>query len=418
MGTEVKGLVRRCHAAIQHQWDSHRAMTAIAAACFLIVIAEGCITAPSGVPSLVALGMQLGCCIILALRPMVGALALVLVAAVGDVFPGGVDDSAFVVFPALAVVAYTASPMVSLVMLMVLEIATGVNGLRYDTAADAWANAILLGALYVLCICIGLAFRRKDEVRKAEAEEFQRQQDMAELRRLRHNQDVARALHDAVTRELSAASLIAWQYGEEPGEGESPDEARRAMRSIYDRLQLALDNVHKVIDLMERNPEEIASGNETDVPDRSDRSVGAADGTSVIGQDVSAILRELLDQQDRDAAALGFRGSSMVTGQCSRIDSVTLDVIRDLVRELYANVIRHACAGKDSYAVVISLSADAIDIRQTNSTSGRPAPVSGTMHGKGLEAHRNAIERLGGTMRCRRDDDGWFFHAQIPVRAS
>ncbi|WP_214376780.1 sensor histidine kinase [Bifidobacterium colobi] len=254
---------------------------------------------------------------------------------------------------------------------------------------------------YFIAVGIGVTLRRRHDAQEAHKRQAIYEQSQQELNRIRNNQYLAKALHDSVTQELSGISLLAWQWEHN---GSADAEVRRAMGVMYRDAQAALNHIHEVIGLID-----------------GDRAAHAAeisdDDTSPASIDSVEALRSLVAAEQQSITALGFAGTSTVWADHLTVSKAVRVTLFDLIREIYANIIRHAVPGVDEYMVVVKVSGKRLIITQTNTVAANQTdhPLAEVRHGRGLEAHRASIEQLGGLLRTRRDEDGWFLRAEIPL---
>src|SRR5699024_1826901 len=80
-------------------------------------------------------------------------------------------------------------------------------------------------------------------------------------------------------------------------------------------------------------------------------------------------LRQQLDGYDHILATLGFLGTSVVhtekQGTNYRPDSAVAEELRDLIDQLYTNIVTHARQGNDSYVIRIVVGRSRINLTES-----------------------------------------------------
>lgn len=223
---------------------------------------------------------------------------------------------------------------------------------------------------------------------------------------MRRDNELASRTHDTVTGGLSYIAFTAQQRMED--DAAAPAD-REAWQKVEAMAQRTLDNVHAVIDIL---------GATTDAQRESEEPAadsGAGDGR-VSGAAFTRLITERLAEGDARLADLGFHGTSRLA---DTLPAVRRDVAREclgLVEELATNIASHATAG-GAYALLVALQDGDIAITQTNDATACPGAVNRRRpaSGRGLDAHRRAIQRLGGTLRTSCEEGQWMLHVAIPA---
>ena len=381
--------------AVMSQITGHRGSSMMAAVCCVIVVIEAFVHVPVDMLSRCAMALQLVLSALIAVFPMPAVSALILLYSLAEILPVGVVCSVVVVFPALGFLSYLVSSRWSLLAVTILTVATTTSYVRSGTV-DAYFGGIFMGLLYSLAVILGIILRRKDEARLRQARIFRDERYREEIKRLKNSQRLASAIHDSVTRELSSISMLSWDMS-------NPDvpvaSVRTAMNTIYDDAQGALNHMHGVIDLLEQ---------------------GQPDTYEVQRDDPPAIdqIRSVVDKEQNALSKTGYSGKSSVHGECCNVGAETMALVLDLLREIYANIIRHADPRTDAYTCVVHCSPNRIIIAQTNSVRDETHRFSNVRHGRGLTYHKKAIERCGGSMHTRLSAGQWTISAEIPVSSA
>ncbi|KAB7789280.1 histidine kinase [Bifidobacterium cebidarum] len=405
---------------------NHPAITAIAVLNCVLTIVEMAANHPNDMTSWVIFVLQLTLSAGIVMVPLPLCVTLLASCVVASLLPGSPSFCAMLAFPTLGLMAYLAPPAWACAAAVILSLAPTGTGLSLSFGGNGNGDVNISGftvnvVAYLIAVGIGFSLRRRADARRERERLAAYEQSQRELEHVRHNQHLAKALHDSVTQELSSVSMLAWQWQQN---SEADSEVREAMGIMYRNAQSALDHVHEVIDLI---------GN--------DSATSPAINSDEVQNDVSATLdkrsqdkpvefldamRTLVDTEQQAISQLGFQGSSVVRGTALILDAQTHDVAFDLVREVYANIIRHALPGVDEYMVAVTVTGNKLTITQTNTVTAKPSssgngngevthPLAGMRHGRGLEAHRAAVQRLGGVLRTRCNDGEWFLRAELPL---
>lgn len=360
----------------------------------MIIMTEFLFRMPHGTVSLVVFALQLFFSVTIAFSTMAGSSALVALFCITDVLPIDIKCSVFVMFPVIGVLAYSASKVWSITAVLVLSTAHSLIFLSTGKYSDV-LDGLVVAALYCIALLIGIVLRQKDESRLQQEQLYQQKQAKAELAELKGKQYLAKELHDSVTRELSAIAMLSWHWIKA---SDVDGDTHGAMKQVYDNAQSALNNMHHVVDLLKESGAQRDDSNDEEMQN-------------------SAAIDTLIKNEQKTVTSLGYRGDAVVQGSASAIDVQVMSLILGFIRELYANIIRHTAPGADSYMIFAAISDSDISITQTNTMSladGVDSPLSEVRHGLGLEAHRNAIENAGGSMRYRVADGSWFIYVTIP----
>ncbi|WEV73385.1 histidine kinase [Bifidobacterium sp. ESL0798] len=316
-----------------------------------------------------------------------------------------VAQSAIVMFPVIGLLAYYAMPLYSIGAVCLLSASNMLFNV-HEHYEGAVTSGFAAGMFYLAVAVVGIVLANRRDTIVTKEKLFEAQRVQRELEEIKGNQRLAKQIHDSITQEISAIAIQSWQWKDDDA---IPEKPKKAMGSIYEASQTALNNMHDVIDILK-------------LEDQSDSPAQAnvKDEDSSRRADLEETVCELVDKEQQSMTRLGYHGRSVVNHLEQRI-SVNEDrasIVIDCIRELYANIIRHTVPGKDTFAVSITVDVDKIALTETNTISGRDiagTPLEHVRHGLGLKAHRREIENVGGVMRSRTDDDGWFIHIEIPL---
>ena len=245
--------------------------------------------------------------------------------------------------------------------------------------------------------------------RKTTQKSFEAAQNKNRLQELESRARIADAIHDAVTGDLSAAAFVAQRHigGNSSGPGVAADPANATTtadaedwRQINEYILSALTNVHRVIDELNMDP--------TTLP-------GDADGEAL-----SNLLRATLDDGDRRLRKLGFNITSIrhCAGGKPSASQAIAELANNLLREIYANIARHAAPGS-KVDLSVMLRPNAIEITQINpmkeDMAGADERDDELPGGHGLASFKKQLESYQGTLTTSAQDGSWTLFAYIPV---
>lgn len=253
----------------------------------------------------------------------------------------------------------------------------------------------LVGVLSVLYVAYWLAAlfvtanRRLSGLlrdRESRLDEARRRMD-----RMRRDRELAGRTHDTVAGGLSYIAFLAQQRMEDSSMG---DGEREAWKQVDQTAQRTLDNVHRVIDVLDGG----------DVPE----SAALHPLSDVIGERVDAGAARL--------RKLGFAGRISI--DCKGADGMSsgsdaLREVMDLIDELFVNIAAHADSSRP-YTLSISVEEGRLNIIQTDI-----AVEGNRFHrirsGRGLGLHLRRIQALGGVLNTSLEDGEWTLYAQVPM---
>lgn len=318
------------------------------------------------------------------------ALSLFLVAsAIFDALMVGFRGfSLYGVIIAAGVLAYESTDMVAIVLVVMLALTqyvdTWIPG--YDLSLRNIPSFVVI---YMLAVLSGRGLRWRER-------RFEKERQAAALQmraeRMQRNVEIADRIHDAVTGDLALAAAMTQQ------EMSRTDCANRELLAqVNDRIQSALANVHRVIDQL-------------DSTDDKPRVV------TVVQQRLMDGVRGTVHDGDEHMAAAGFQGGATVSviGCPNDIPERTLQTIQGLLREVYANLAKHA-APESPYELFVLMRESGIEITQINRVRGESETPVLSQGGHGLAFYKRAIEKLGGMLTAEVMDGDWNMYARIPV---
>lgn len=220
-------------------------------------------------------------------------------------------------------------------------------------------------------------------------------QTKARLREMESRNRIAEAIHDAVTGDLSAAVFVAQRHiGADPKHGQDAQDTRD-WDQIDNYVRSALANVHRVIDELDMDV--------TTLDDDAD------------GRALADLLDTTMANGDRRLRALGFDITSVrhVAGGKPSASPAMAKLANGLLREIYANIARHAKPGS-KVDLSVMLKPNVIEITQINlaKTEQDDGQLSG---GHGLAYFGKQIESCGGKLVTTLHDGDWTLFAYLPT---
>ncbi|PJM74715.1 hypothetical protein [Bifidobacterium simiarum] len=232
------------------------------------------------------------------------------------------------------------------------------------------------------------------------------------LARTRHNQRLAGMIHDSVTNDLSQVVMLAYQARTQFDADANPRLAV-TMDAIDQRTHAALAGIHEVIDLL-LDGEPNGSGSPTG--DEAKDMHGAVGGRDESSSDPIASLKRMADAEETKLHELGYRGVTRWEGDAIAADPTRLALVEGLLKEIYANVLRHCTSGDDAYHVFVTLDDATVRITEVNPVREAPEAMRGLSSGRGLGLHRKAVEDAGGEFNAGVQDGTWTLDAMVPLR--
>lgn len=286
-----------------------------------------------------------------------------------------------------------------LVALLLFAFFTADELFNYFALGQSNTNPVAIVAMLGMVSLFGCALRWNET---AANNRMEAEQTKARLRELENRNRIAEAIHDAVTGDLSAAVFVAQRHigdmaddascatGDKNGSNDRNDWNR-----INEYVRSALANVHRVIDELDMD---VVAFTENDG-----------------GRAFSDLLRNTMDIGDRRLRTLGFDIVSVrhVAGGKPSASPTIARLANDLLREIYANIARHAQPGS-KVDLSLMLKPNAIEITQINSTKTEEEddPLSG---GHGLAYFSRQLESHGGRLTTTLHENSWTLFAYLPI---
>lgn len=293
------------------------------------------------------------------------SVAILVIASIGDLFTpyAHLGNSLPAQLYAYGMLAYSTNAIIVATLLTYYV----VNILLIDPPGPN-TNPVAMVSMYAMVLLLGRALSWSE---KTTQKSFEAAQNKNRLQELESRARIADAIHDAVTGDLSAATFVAQRHiggnSSSPGVAADPANATTTTatttadaedwRQINEYILSALTNVHRVIDELNM------------------------DATTLPG--------------DADGEALA-----------------------NLLREIYANIARHAAPGS-KVDLSVMLRPNAIEITQINpmkeDMAGADERDDELPGGHGLASFKKQLESYQGMLTTSAQDGSWTLFAYIPV---
>lgn len=320
-----------------------------------------CYEPPTDISGVVWIAMLVAALVVSPLFPKSMSVAIIVIAYAGDLFTSYASsgNSLPTHLYAYGMLAYSTNVIIA-AALFTYYIAT----ILLISPPSPGTNPVSMISMYAMVLLLGRALSWSE---KTTRKRFEAAQNKNRLQELESRARIADAIHDAVTGDLSAAAFVAQRHVD--GVSGSPSVAAGGpvsaadaadaedWRQINEYILFALTNVHRVIDELNMDA--------TVLP-------GDADG----------------------------------------------EALANLLREIYANIARHAAPGSKVDLSVI-LRPNAIEITQINPMKEGIAGADGHDNelpgGHGLASFKKQLESHQGTLTASAQDGSWTLFAYIPV---
>ncbi|KFI94577.1 YIP1 family protein [Bifidobacterium stellenboschense] len=330
---------------------------------------------------------------------------------------------------ALAVIGYDSAIPVAVGALLTVIIAECVPVAlnTFNALSATWIGMVNYIGMFTLAAMGGMSFRwrrQRDEMRERAVALERRQWELDTLQR---NTRLASRIHDSASGGLSYIALTAQRELRRIGDDAAHAGEREDWRFVNEQALSVLDEIHHVIDLLERPLSSDGDGRQ--VPAAPDRHASpdvdlppTPRTASHRREDVSTAARAA----EARLARLGFHGRFDLHGETDDDCSAeSLTAAANLIDEIAANITRHMSPDAGEYRCVITFGENAVEIMETNPiapqndaarNAGDGMPDAPRPHGSGLALHRRIIRGMGGELNTTAEDCDWILYARIPTR--
>lgn len=279
----------------------------------------------------------------------------------------------------------------------------------YDIQFHGNAQWDIGGLATVLCtriaaIAIGLAIAERKHRDQLQHEISEKQRLQEEQDRLRRNLVLASKLHDSTARGLTLIML----YTGEASEQHEANLNERFLSSIRTTAQSTLNDVRKIIDLLEDSDTVSASTSINEISKYSN-----CYGT------LNNLLHNLVQDNSQYLSSVHLTGENhIIEEQNISLENIPPEIIQeitDLINQIYANILTYSARNDNSYYLFVSIHDKHIEITQFNEIQ---FDHKISHKGKGLRLHKQRISHIGGTLVTTREEGLWSLHATIPLSDS
>lgn len=360
-----------------------------------------CYAPPIDISGMVWMAMLVATLVVSPLFPKSMSVAIIVIAYAGDLFTSYASsgNSLPTHLYAYGMLAYSTNVIIAAALFTYYVVAT-----LLISPPGPGTNPVSMISMYAMVLLLGRALSWSE---KTTRKRFEAVQNKNRLQELESRARIADAIHDAVTGDLSAAAFVAQRHvggvsGSPSAAATSPVSAADAedWRQINEYVLSALTNVHRVIDELNMDV--------TVLP-------GDADGEALAN-----LLRTTMDDGDRRLRKLGFEITSIrhCAGGKPSASRETAELANNLLREIYANIARHAAPGS-KVDLSVMLRPNAIEITQINPMKEEIAGADGHDNelpgGHGLASFKKQLESHQGALTTSAQDGSWTLFTYIPV---
>lgn len=356
---------------------------------------------PTDISGVVWIAMLVATLVVSPLFPKSMSVTIIVIAYAGDLFTSYASsgNSLPTHLYAYGMLAYSTNVIIAAALFTYYVVA-----ILLISPPGPGTNPVSMISMYAMVLLLGRALSWSE---KTTRKRFEAAQNKNRLQELESRARIADAIHDAVTGDLSAAAFVAQRHV--GGVSDSPSAAATGpvsaadaedWRQINEYVLSALTNVHRVIDELNMDA--------TVLP-------GDADGEALAN-----LLRTTMDDGDRRLRKLGFAITSIrhCAGGKPSASRETAELANNLLREIYANIARHAALGS-KVDLSVMLRPNAIEITQINPMKEGIAGADGHDNelpgGHGLASFKKQLESHQGTLTTSAQDGSWTLFAYIPV---
>lgn len=291
---------------------------------------------------------------------------------------------------AFGLLAYETSNIVGLLLVCYITAYQIIQTYVFDMQPG---NNVAIISMFGLCVLLGRGLRWRENLSRERLEAMKTKAKLAEIE---DRGRISDAIHDAVTGDLSAAAFITQRHLADEGSSTSAASDQEDWRQVNEYILSALTSVHSVIDELNAKPQTVGERD--------------ADGDALI-----KLLSDSMGKGDVRMRRLGFNMTSVchTAGGVPSASREMSELVNDLLREVYANIARHAEPGC-TVDLSVMLKPNAIEITQINAVKNKDG-VDELPGGHGLDAFRKQIEAHRGTIATTSRNGEWTLFVYLPV---
>lgn len=309
---------------------------------------------------------------------------------VTDYVFGGYDNECglYGVLFSLGILSYETNDLYALGLALEISLSQAAETTLFNGPGYNFRAYPVFVIMFMLVAMFGTALRKHEEKAQAQWAAERAQYDNARLKR---DAEIVSQMHDAVTSDLSLASLQAQQQMLDEN---NPDAAQ--WKQTNDHIVSALQNVHHVIDY-------IKGGDH-------------ADQVAQSGQDADLVcrIRQEMEHNGKALESMRFKGTSQVSvlESPADVDADLSAIIIRLIKEVYANISRHATCD-DEYNVSVLVKRASIEITEVNDHHAETQ--ENLPGGHGLSQLSDELAAYGGQIYTTQEHGRWEFYAFVPL---
>ena len=309
---------------------------------------------------------------------------------VTDYVFGGYDNECglYGVLFSLGILSYETNDLYALGLALEISLSQAAETTLFNGPGYNFRAYPVFVIMFMLVAMFGTALRKHGEKAQAQWAAERAQYDNARLKR---DAEIVSQMHDAVTSDLSLASLQAQQQMLDEN---NPDAAQ--WKQTNDHIVSALQNVHHVIDY-------IKGGDH-------------ADQVAQSGQDADLVcrIRQEMERNGKALESMRFKGTSQVSvlESPADVDADLSAIIIRLIKEVYANISRHATCD-DEYNVSVLVKRASIEITEVNDHHAETQ--ENLPGGHGLSQLSDELAAYGGQIYTTQEHGRWEFYAFVPL---
>ena len=306
---------------------------------------------------------------------------------VTDYVFGGYDNECglYGVLFSLGILSYETNDLYALGLALEISLSQAAETTLFNGPGYNFRAYPVFVIMFVLVATFGTALRKHGEKAQAQWAAERAQYDNARLKR---DAEIVSQMHDAVTSDLSLASLQAQQQMLDEN---NPDAAQ--WKQTNDHIVSALQNV---IDYIKGG----------DHPDQVAQS----------GQDADLVcrIRQEMERNGKALESMRFKGTSQVSvlESPADVDADLSAIIIRLIKEVYANISRHATCD-DEYNVSVLVKRASIEITEVNDHHAETQ--ENLPGGHGLSQLSDELAAYGGQIYTTQEHGRWEFYAFVPL---
>lgn len=327
------------------------------------------------------------CLISIAIIPKIGSCSTIIVVSASMLFSFNSVIHFYFSLPAIFIWTYINKGRQKYLFCIIESLAVLIGwyvGNRSDMTSFL-TGFIIIECFLAIPVAAGSALRWKDKAIIAEKLQHELRIKQAEISQRLERIHLGQVIHNSITGDLTYLILRSQRQRDDPS----------SMKEYIDTVEqyatYLLNEIHDVITILEE-------GDATSNPKNNIQSFPVK-------------LLKVVEENDKKMNNVGIHGKTYIKGRIPQSTNHDNSIII-LITELYTNIMRHCSKGNESYAIIITLSADQIAIVEVN--DNKQASVGGKS-GRGLQHCRELIAQMNGKLSISNDTEGWMIQITIPL---